>query len=45
LACSLLEGSCKRADEAFGVEFGQLADQDEVDEILDPGAFPLVLPI
>lgn len=45
LTGTLLEGSCERAAEAFGVEFGQLTDQDEVDQILDPGAFPLVLPI
>lgn len=42
---TLLEGGDECGAEALGVEFGQLADQDEVDEILDPGAFPLVLTI
>ncbi len=28
--------------EALGVDFGRLADQHEVDKILDSGALPLV---
>jgi hypothetical protein len=30
--------------EALGVELGHLTDQNEVDEILDPGALPLIVP-
>ena len=44
LAGALLEGDCEGFAEARGVELGQLADQHEVDEILDPGALPLVVP-
>lgn len=44
LAGALLEGSCERMVEALGVDFGQLADQHEVDEVLDPGALPLIVP-
>jgi hypothetical protein len=44
LATTPREGSCERLMETLGVDFGRLADQHEVDEILDPGALPLVLP-
>ena len=39
----MLEGDCEGLAEAGGVEFGQLTDYDEVDEILDPGALSFVL--
>jgi len=35
LAGAPLEGSCKRMAETFGVEAGQLTDQDEVEEMAD----------
>lgn len=44
LADALLEGGDERLTEALGVDFGQLSDQHEVDEILDSGALPLVGP-
>jgi hypothetical protein len=42
LADALLEGGCERITESHGVNLGHLTDQDEVDEILDSGALPLV---
>jgi hypothetical protein len=43
LAGALLEGSRERMAEALGIDFGRVADQNEIDEILDSGALPLVL--
>lgn len=43
LAGALLECCRQRVMEGHGLEFGHLTDQDEVDEILNSGALPLVL--
>jgi hypothetical protein len=45
LARSPLKDRCECTTGALGVELGHLTDQNEVDEILDPGALPLLLPI